>query len=180
MISYEQANTDKDLRQILALQKRNLPSGISKEEAKSEGFVSVHHTLELLQQMNEICPHTIAKDGDTVVGYALSMHPSFGNSIEMLKAMFIEIDAIIKKKPSLKNYVVMGQVCIDVAYRRKGIFRGLYAAMKTFLHPTFSTIITEVDIKNNRSLQAHYAIGFKTLSKYSSGGQDWELIYLII
>ncbi|MDT0556458.1 GNAT family N-acetyltransferase [Patiriisocius hiemis] len=179
MICYKQANTIKELKQILALQKRNLLSGISEEEAKKEGFVSVHHTLELLQQMNESCPHTIAKDGDTVIGYALSMHPKFGNSIEMLKPMFTEIDTVTKKNSTLKNYIVMGQICIDVAYRKQGIFRELYTAMKAFLLPTFSTIITEVDIKNNRSLQAHYAIGFKKLSTYSSGGQDWELIYLI-
>ena len=36
--------------------------------------------------------------------------------------------------------------------------------------------VTEVDAKNIRSLNAHYAIGFKHLKSYNSVRQDWELI----
>jgi hypothetical protein len=50
--------------------------------------------------------------------------------------------------------------------------------MQQEISPQFTTIITEVDSLNTRSLQAHYAIGFKTLSKYKADGRNWELIYL--
>ena len=39
-------------------------------------------------------------------------------------------------------------------------------------------IITEVAITNTRSLQAHYAIGFKKLSTYKTDGSYWDLICL--
>ncbi len=42
--------------------------------------------------------------------------------------------------------------------------------------PEFTTIITEVDAKNIRSLTEHCAIGFSLLSRYHFGGRDWELI----
>ena len=54
----------------------------------------------------------------------------------------------------------------------------MYRTMREAIKPNFTTIITEVDAKNTRSLQAHYAVGFKSLKSHSSGGQDWELIAL--
>ena len=59
-----------------------------------------------------------------------------------------------------------------------GIFRKLYQTMKEKLPKGFDTIITEVDGKNKRSLAAHTAIGFKTLTIYHSDGKEWHLVYL--
>jgi len=189
MISYKTATSTNDLEQILELQKINLPQKISSEEKQKEGFVTVEHNFHLLKQMNDVCPHIIAKDTNRVVGYALSMHPKFGNAIEILKPMFSEINQSIKKicitediqnnEENFKNsFIVMGQICIDKLYRKQGIFRNLYTKMQQEISPQFTTIITEVDSLNTRSLQAHYAIGFKTLSKYKADGRNWELIYL--
>jgi len=38
-------------------------------------------------------------------------------------------------------------------------------------------IITEVDITNTRSINAHRAIGFNTVYSYRSNNQDWEILY---
>lgn len=178
MITYTRCTKISELEQILILQKTNLPQSLSENEQQSEGFVTVHHDFDLLKRMNDACPHTIAKDGDKLVGYALSMHPKFGNEIEVLVPMFTEIEKAIALSENYTNYVVMGQVCIDIAYRKQGIFRKLYESMREFLIPPFSCIITEVDHKNKRSIQAHLAIGFKTLQTYHFGGRDWELIVL--
>lgn len=174
-ICYSSATSKDELGQILELQKKNLPTIISKNEKEKEGFVTVSHTLELLEGMNIVCPHTIAMDGNKVVGYALSMHPKFGDKIDVLKPMFTQINAII---PENETYIVMGQICIDKAYRKKGIFRNLYKTMKNNFIPKFDSIITEVDASNIRSLNAHYAVGFKDLKTYSSDGRIWNLIVL--
>ncbi|MBX2828433.1 MAG: GNAT family N-acetyltransferase [Flavobacteriaceae bacterium] len=178
MITYKRCATLSELEQILILQKTNLPESLSPYEQQAEGFVTVHHDFDLLKRMNDACPHTIAKDGDKVVGYALSMHPKFGNEIEVLVPMFDEIEKAIAGSQAYQNYVVMGQVCIDIAYRRQGIFRKLYQAMKEFLIPPYSCIITEVDHKNKRSMEAHLAIGFTRLHTYDFDGREWELIVL--
>lgn len=70
----------------------------------------------------------------------------------------------------------MGQVCIDKAYRKQGVFRGLYNKMSQALSDNYSAIITEVDQTNLRSLNAHLAIGFKKLYSYRSKNQDWEIL----
>lgn len=177
MISYQRAQIATELKQILSLQRQNLKEHISEEEIKNEGFVTVHHNLDLLRRMNEACPHIIAKDEDKVVGYALCMHPKFGDEIDVLKPMFTELDKH-RNTLGIDSFVVMGQVCIDKAYRRQGIFRKLYETMKKEVIPPFDVIITEVNATNIRSKKAHEGIGFKRITTHEAEGQIWELIYL--
>ncbi|UJH66118.1 GNAT family N-acetyltransferase [Allomuricauda sp. SCSIO 65647] len=173
MVRFKQASLDSELLQILDLQQQNLSENLTQEEKSKEGFLTVEHTFGLLRKMNDVSPHTIAVDGDRVVGYALSMHPKFGNEINVLKPMFNEIS---KSNFCESDYIVMGQICIAKEYRGKGIFRELYQKMKQFLSPTFNKIITEVDAKNVRSLNAHYTIGFTLLKRYISKEKEWHLI----
>jgi len=174
-INFCRSKTDKELHQILELQQKNLFANITIEDRRHEGFVTVKHTFDLLKKMNEACPHIIAKVGDKVVGYALCMHPMFSGEIALLKPMFKEIETIF---PKVEKYIVMGQICIDKDYRKKGVFRNLYESMKEVLQPAFDSIITEVDAKNTRSLQAHLAVGFVHLKTHISKGKSWELIML--
>jgi len=173
MVIYKQADSLKELEQILELQQRNLPKNISEDESTKEGFVTVEHTLDVLHAMNEVCGHIIAVDDNQVVGYALCMHPRFGNDIEVLRPMFQEIDTILEDKV---NYMAMGQICVAKSHRGQGLFRKLYETMKEKLPKGFDTIITEVDGKNKRSLVAHTAIGFNTLTIYNSNGKEWHVL----
>lgn len=175
MVIFQTATEPHELQQILELQQRNLFANVSKEEQLKEGFVTVSHTFDILKRMNDVCPHIIAKDGDKVVGYALCMHPGFSNEIEVLRPMF---DIIANMVPKIGNYIAMGQVCVDKDYRKKGIFRGLYQTMQNTLKSKYEQIITEVDAKNKRSLQAHYSVGFELLNTHISGGQEWKIIGL--
>lgn len=125
--------------------------------------------------MNDSCKHTIAVYNDKVVGFALSMTKEFSNDIPILQPMFIEIS----KSVTDENYITMGQICIDKEYRGLGIFRDLYKFMKTEICASrFSSIITEIDIKNKRSLKAHEAIGFQKIKDYKSGDKIWRLVRL--
>lgn len=171
-IIYSRAITDDELYQILELQRLNISTSISEEEKQTEGFVTVHHSFELLNAMNDACAHIIAKRDNKVIGYALAMATAFKNTIKVLEPMFHEIDNAYKST----NYIVMGQICVDKAYRKQGVFRGLYEFMRLELNNVFDDLITEVDSKNIRSLNAHKAIGFKLLKSYASNNQNWELI----
>lgn len=174
MVEFKRAETEKELDQILQLQQRNLPTSLSSEIKNTEGFVTVEHTFELLERMNDVCPHFIAVSNAKVIGYALSMHPKFGDEIPILRPMFSEIN----KRYDGNDYIVMGQICIDTNFRRQGLFRKLYEHMLEGIRPDFDCIITEVDSKNTRSMEAHYAIGFKKIATYNSDGHSWDLILL--
>ncbi|KAA1245297.1 GNAT family N-acetyltransferase [Aquimarina sp. RZ0] len=173
-MTYTTASTSRELEEILQLQQQNLAISISKEEKKKEGFVTVQHDIEILSKMNGIEPHIIAKDGDTVIGYTLCMTKDFGQDIPVLIPLFREVE---KSTYRSKNFIVMGQVCIDKGYRGQGVFRGLYQHMKKKLQHTYDILITEVAADNLRSLQAHQAIGFKTLVTHENDGIKWHLIH---
>ena len=66
---FKGSENGKELKQILSLQSKNLETNITKEELKSQGFVTVKHNLELLETMSKEYPHIIAVDNDEVKGY---------------------------------------------------------------------------------------------------------------
>ncbi|MDY8135078.1 GNAT family N-acetyltransferase [Aquimarina sp. 2201CG5-10] len=168
------ASSNNELEQIIQLQQKNLPVSISKSEKEKEGFVTVQHDFDILKRMNDQQPHIIAKDGEVVVGYTLCMTKDFGNEIPILRPMFDKINNFLDHS---STYITMGQVCIDKAYRKQGIFRGLYHHMREVLQNKYDVLITEVAANNTRSLNAHYAIGFKTLLTYSSDDIEWHIIH---
>lgn len=175
MIEYTYADSREELIQILELQEKNLPKSLSETEKIEQGFVTVHHNFDLLQKMNDMAPHIIAKSNHTVIGYALAMDKIFKDDIPLLIPMFNEIENTLYAN---SNYLVMGQVCIDKNYRGKGVFKGLYAKMKDVYSTSYDVLITEIDEKNTRSLNAHKAVGFKTFKTYLSNNQNWEVVYL--
>ncbi|MFH4966696.1 GNAT family N-acetyltransferase [Gaetbulibacter sp. M240] len=172
-VYFKSADSSGELHQILELQRANLRNNLPINVQQAEGFVTVEHDFNLLEAMNNSCPHTIAVSNSKVVGYALSMTTDFKDQIEVLKPMFSQIELVV---PKTLNYIVMGQVCVSKEYRKKGVFRGLYNKMKKVLGDTYTAVITEVDQKNTRSLVAHQAVGFEKLKTYISNNQDWELI----
>ena len=172
-ILYKRASTLEELEQIRTLQLQNSSQNISSEEKLQEGFVTVQHSVALLKQMNSACAHIIAKDNNSVAGFALVMLSSFRNEIKVLVPMFERIDELVAKD---KTYVVMGQICVDKNYRKQGIFRGLYQFYKKELQHEFDYLITEVATINLRSMQAHKSIGFKIIDTYEEDGIVWNVI----
>ncbi|WP_297806504.1 GNAT family N-acetyltransferase [uncultured Polaribacter sp.] len=178
MITYHRTTTDEELKEILALQQVNLSINISDEEKLKEGFVTLKHDLDILKKMNDACAHCIAKIDGKTIGFALSMLQSFKKDVPLLIPMFNRVDEILESEKLSSKYVVMGQVCIDKNQRGKGVFKGLYAYMAREMKDDYDSIITEVDVKNIRSLNAHKSVGFKLLKKYVSNNQLWEIIIL--
>ena len=173
-IAYVRAGSEEELKQVLEIQQQNRPENLDDSEVRNEGFVTVQHSLDLLKKMNDVCAHILAKDGEKVVGYALCMHPEFKDRIPIIRAMFNRVARLLPGEP----YIVMGQVCIDKHYRKQGIFRQLYGHMREAVIEDFKQIITEVDETNQRSLQAHYAVGFEDLEVYEADGRIWHLLVL--
>lgn len=172
-IEYCRAKFDEKLNQILALQKANSLENTTTLDQKNEGFVTVSHSLELLKKMNDKCAHIIAKHGDKVVGYALAMTNTFRKEIPVLTPMFAQADNLYPNK----KYIVMGQICVDKAYRKQGIFRGMYTYYKTALENDYDCLLTEVATSNEHSLNAHLHVGFKIIKTQVSDGVSWEIIY---
>ncbi|MBL7783426.1 MAG: GNAT family N-acetyltransferase [Saprospiraceae bacterium] len=180
MVEITQAKNDADLQGILALQRKNLAVNLSPEEVADQGFVTVVHHLDILRRMNEAGAHTIAKDGDQVVGYALTMLPSFRTEIPVLMSMFDRLDEMEWNGKSLQDtaYFVMGQVCVAKEYRGQGVFDRLYQGLKDFNSDRFELVVTEISRRNTRSLRAHERFGFDIMEEFTDeeNGEEWVIV----
>ncbi len=179
MIQYGLSHSQEDLQQILNLQAFNLPAHISESEKKSEGFVTIHHDLNILSAMNEPYPHVVARVENQIIGYTLVMLRKFANDIPYLLPMFNIIDQQVYQGRQLREtpYFVMGQVCIAKDFRGQGLFLGLYQKLKEQMAPHFDMVITEVSINNPRSIRAHEKVGFKNIKEYATDdGEQWVIL----
>ncbi|MGV6846655.1 MAG: GNAT family N-acetyltransferase [Lutibacter sp.] len=175
---FKTAQTLAEYNQILKLQEQNLPKNISVEDLKKEGFVTVHHNLKLLKIMSEDANQIIAVHENKVIAYALAMLKMHINLIAVLKPMFNKINSLSYNNQYLKesSFYVMGQICIDKNFRKKGIFKKLYAKHKEIYQNKFQYCITEVSSKNIRSLNAHLSVGFKIIKNYSDDTDNWNIL----
>lgn len=180
VIQIKKAETIDDLNGILSLQAKNAKSSLSQSEMDKEGFVTLKHDLEILQLMNSFEPQIIAVDDGVVVGYALVLVPELRNQFEVLIPMFNKIDSIQYKSQLLSDskYYVMGQVCIDKAYRGQGIFKKLYDQHCIEFKDSYDYCITEVSDKNKRSIRAHEKVGFRPVLSFSDEFDSWHIILL--
>jgi len=167
-----------DLQGILDLQAKNHLNFLTKEEKESQGFVTVRHTFEQLEEMNKIAPHIIAKEGEEVVGYILAMTKASRNIIQVLIPMFDQFDRIIYQGKSVSDfdYMGVGQVCVGKEQRGKGLFDQMYKEYKKSFQQKFSFAITEIALSNVRSLNAHRRVGFEVIHEFVDETQAWAIV----
>ena len=168
----------KELEQILALQKKFLRGKTSVEEEKENGFLTVEHTLDLLQKMDSLEHSIIVKDENDLAGYALTMPKECAAIIQELIPMFKNFDKIIYCGKPISDYLfyVMGQICVNKKYRGQGVFEMLYQKHKEIFQHKYDFIITEISTSNHRSLRAHTKTGFKIINTYKDAIDKWNVV----
>jgi len=173
MVEAGPVERDEELQQILELQRLNLPGRLSGEEIAAEGFVTVQHTLDLLKRMHAIVPSIVARAGGSLAGYALVMPVQCRLFIPILEPMFQRLDSLGMFQ---QRFYVMGQVCVAKEWRGKGVFDLLYQAHRRHLRPIFDCSVTEVAMRNTRSLRAHERVGFAVIDRYRDATDDWAVM----
>ena len=157
-----------ELEQILALQQASLVE-------TRDGFVTVRHTLDILEEMHTVLPSVVARDDDgRVVGYALSMAQTIAPLLPVLGPMF----ARLARLPALagRRWYVMGQDCVAEAWRGRGVFDALYATHRAVYSPRFDCLVTEIATRNPRSLRAHARVGFVEIDRYRDETDEWSVV----
>ncbi|KFA92395.1 GNAT family N-acetyltransferase [Archangium violaceum] len=169
-----------ELEQILQLQAVNLRDHVSAERAMSQGFLTVAHTLDVLERMHALAPSVIAKDGETLVGYALVMPVEARAFVPILEPMFQLLETLSwRGRPlSESRYYVMGQVCVAEAWRGQGVFDALYREHRASYGARFDCTVTEVATRNTRSMRAHLRAGFEPIKTYQDATDEWAVVVL--
>ena len=167
-----------ELRQIKDIQKRHQKESIAPELRETTGFVTAEYEISLLEKMHRLLPSIIAKDGDIVVGYALVTDPRIIGCHDLLDDLFDQINKLTFHNHPLKetNYTVVGQLCVDSDYGRRGIAQGLYKKYQESYSGFFDYCITDVDCNNPRSLRTHLRAGFQTIHKIEYGNAEWDIV----
>jgi hypothetical protein len=172
--------SEADVQGILALQQANLRKNVPLDVQLDQGFVTVEHDPAVLTRMNQAAPSVIAKDGDTVVGYALTMLPEFGTDVPELLPLFALIDSLTYKDRPLSEYpyYVMGQVCVADGYRGQRLFDRMYQHHRDVYSDRFQVLITDISANNTRSLKAHARVGFEAIHNFhdSTLGETWVVV----
>ncbi len=171
MIEARPAGSDEDLRQILALQRANLPRNLDAAEIAAQGFVTVEHDLDVLRRMHALSPSIVAVEGGALAGYALVMPRECRELLPILEPMFRRLDAL-----GVRDYYVMGQICVAKEWRGRGVFDLLYQAHRQHLSGRYARSITEVATRNTRSMRAHARVGFAVIDRYKDETDEWALL----
>jgi hypothetical protein len=178
MLSITTTSGTEDIQQILDLQERNLIRNLSDVEMRTEGFVTIHHSQDMLMKMHSLGPSIIIRDQSRVIAYALTMMREFSSLVPGLESMFERFESLQWQQKPINDYryYVMGQICIDKAYRGQGLFDLLYQKHQSVYGNDFDFIVTEIATRNHRSLKAHERVGFKTINTYTDELDEWNVV----
>lgn len=178
MVQVTKAASEADLIGIQELQKANLKRIIGEAEATKEGFVTAEYSLDLLKSMHGSGASIIAKDGDTVVGYALVTTKEIYGQHDLLDYIFNALNKLNFEGKHLKEtpYVLVGQLCVGKGYRGIGLVQKMYNYFKDCYHTQFDYLITDVADNNPRSLKAHLKSGFQVIHSIDYDGAKWDIV----
>jgi hypothetical protein len=178
MLSATIVTTRDELTAIHKLNHLNLKQNLSVTEQQQEGFVSWLYSLELLDQIHKLSPSVIVKDGQTLAGYALMTPIEASEFHPDLREMFENLKPVIYKGHPLfsYNFYCMGQICVAREYRGKDVVNLLYNKHKELYSNDFDFVLTEISIKNIRSLNAHKKVGFRTIFNYTDAADNWDVV----
>ena len=160
------ASSERDLAGILSLQRAS-------RAPTKDGFVTVEHTLDILRAMHALMPSIVALDtSGEVVAYALSMPRETRTLLPILEPMFAKIEGLA----IAPRWYVMGQVAVAPSHRGTGVFDALFAEHRARYADRFDEIVTEVSLRNPRSLRAHARVGFRTVLEFDDVTDRWAIL----
>lgn len=179
MINIDVASSTQHFEQIVDLQRRHHHSALLPDAQEREGFVFAEHSVALLRRMSDELPQAIAVANDgNVVGYCLSFPLSLREELPSLAPMFEQFHrcAYHGRPLSSLRFFVGGQVCVDRAYRGRGLLAQLYDKVRLAAPSPYDLCITEIATRNQVSIRAHERMGFEVLSTYSDESEAWVIV----
>jgi hypothetical protein len=178
MLQAKTVTTTQELQQILDLQQLYLRGKSDRQTEGQQGFLTVEHSLDILQQMHRLEPSVVVKDQDQLAGYALAMSTLCRDKIPILSPMFKTLDELyFRDKPIIDQpFYVMGQICVGEAWRGQGAFDLLYAKHRQVFAGRYQFVVTEISTANQRSLRAHARVGFTTIQIYRDATDEWAIV----
>ncbi len=156
MIQYRNANFE-DLPGISDLQQRYHVSTIPEDE-KADGFVT---TLFSDDQFRALITQeqglAIACADAQIIGYAMAASWDFWSAWPLFQHMIADLPKTqyLGQTLSTENSYQYGPICLDKAWRSKGVFENLFEFSRLQMAERFPIMITFINQINPRSYAAH-------------------------
>jgi GNAT superfamily N-acetyltransferase len=128
--------------------------------------------------MHALGPSIVAKDGQAVVGYALTMVTEARAYVPILEPMFQTFSSLVWRERPLSSvdFYVMGQICVADGHRGQGVFDALYQGHRAHYATRFELLVTQISTRNRRSLRAHERVGFTPLRRHRDEVDEWLVV----
>jgi predicted GNAT superfamily acetyltransferase len=164
--------TPADYPAIVQLNTVNFIANLSDDERR-DGFLSAVFTLAQTAAMAEDLGTTVAIVDDRLAGFLCAFRNDFDHGSPVVAKMIESYDRLSFEGQLLNSYksYAYGPVCIDRAYRRRGLLRGLYQAQKRELAGRFEVGVALIARNNQHSLDAHIAgLGMTDVGSFEVNG----------
>ena len=167
--------TNADIEGVLNLQSRYLFANMS-EEARKNGFVTTPFTISQLEDVIAANGLFIAADHDEIVGYAFAGDWSYFSQWPIFPFMVSRFPMLEYKvwEITAENSFQYGPVCIDLAYRSRGLLNQLFETMRLRWVKKYPLSITFINQVNERSTQAHTRkLGWEIIDEFTFNGNEY-------
>jgi predicted N-acetyltransferase YhbS len=171
---------DQDLPGVLALQEANLHANLGDAE-RADGFLSARFDPEQLTAMGAQVGVLVAADGERVAGYACASEVDYNRRFPLLAAMIDALPRLRYQGRTLDQTrcFVYGPVCVDRAWRGRGVLRGLVAALRRHTAGRFDCGVAFIAQDNPRSLAAHvHGLGLIEAGGFEHDSRAYRIVVL--
>jgi len=145
-----------DIDGILALQELYLVSNLSEEE-KASGFVTTPFSISQLTEVIGQEGLFIAKDNNKIIAYIFAGGWDFFSQwpiFEYMTTLFPDLKFLDFDINTINSFQY-GPICIDKAYRGKGLITPLFEFMRIHIVKRYPLALTFINKTNIPSTKAH-------------------------
>jgi L-amino acid N-acyltransferase YncA len=171
---------DEDLPGVLALQEANLHANLTDAE-RGEGFLSARFGPEQFTAMAAQVGVLVATDDDRVAGYACASELDYNRRFPLLAAMIDAFPRTLYHGRALDQAAcfVYGPICVDRAWRGRGVLRSLVQALSRHTASRFDCGVAFIAQDNPRSLAAHvHGLGLLEAGGFEHNGRAYHIVVL--
>lgn len=167
-----------DYPAILQLQTQNTPANLS-DSQKRQGFIVSRMDEAQLASINQGMGILVAVEGQALAGFVCLMPTDAQPHPPVVDAMLDKLagQSFHGRPLSEQRVFLYGPVCLDAAWRGKGVLKQLYAAVKARTREAFDVGALFVDDSNPHSLAAHVqGLKMTALAPFRCGNQGYQLV----
>ncbi|EPA9109348.1 MAG: N-acetyltransferase [Serratia liquefaciens] len=167
-----------DFPAILQLQTQNTPANLS-DSQKRQGFIVSRMNEGQLTSINQRLGILVVVEGEALAGFVCLMPTNAQPHPPVVDAMLDTLAGqSFKGRPLSEQRVFLyGPVCLDSAWRGKGVLKQLYAAVKARTRKEFDVGALFIDDSNPHSLAAHVqGLQMTALAPFRCGDQGYQLV----